>query len=266
MGIKQKEPRLLCGVSTTLNVFAVGENGELLQYYTVLGSGTWAVYEALNSSTNLTGGVSGVKNGSTLELFAVKTNGDVAHIQKPSSGPWAVYTVVSGGASTEGRPSVIWGSSSANIFAVAADGSLRQHSITFGSGSWNTYTVLGNTMGLTGGTSSTQSGVDTHVFASDKNGKLVQMTAVSGSWSSFDVTSATTGGLNSAGTPGLIWGSSAVDVFTRTTSGTLQQFHTTLGSGTWTRYTNLSSADGLIGGVDASLYGSTTEVFGVNVP
>lgn len=247
-----------------LDVYAIDTTGALDQYHTVLGSGAWSVYQVLPASMNLTGGVGGVMNGSTVELFTTDSSGDLIQVEKTPTGSWNAYLIAgSSGYYINDRPSVVWGSSSVNVFADSTTGALLQYSTTIGSGTWNVYQVLPTSMGLQGGTSVAQVGSDTNVFSTDANGNVIQMVATNGSWSAYNITSLSGSTVASTGTPGLIWGSSSVNVFSEGRDGSLQQFSTTSG-GAWTTYPNVEPASlHLIGGDDASVYGSTTEVFGV---
>jgi hypothetical protein len=255
----QGTPWTLWG-SGVLDVFVIDAGGGLDQFHVNLSTGTWTVYPGLTGS-NLSGGLSGVMNGTTLNLFAANTDGNLVQMVKPSGGSWTTSVIT--GATIAGRPAVLWGSSSVSVFADATDGSLKQYYTVIGSGTWTVYTIS-NYSGLAGGVEVYQYGSNTEVFSNNASKHLIQMVA-NGSWSSpSDLTTSASATANSVYTPGLLWGSSTVDLFPEEPTGALQQYHVTLGSGGWHNYQDIVTSLNLVGGTDASLWGSTAEVFAVN--
>lgn len=249
--------------SGVLDVFAIDANGGLDQYHQDTSTGVWTVYQdVVPASNNLAGGVSGVLDGTTLNLFTTNTSGQLIQTQKPQSGSWAVYTILgSSGYTLSGRPALLWTSGSVSVFADDTAGDMLQYYVVQGQTNWVIYKPE-SSIGLTGGATVSLNGATTSVFTCNTSHHLIQLMG-NGGWGVNDLTQAAGASANCNYTPGLIWGSSTIDLFTEN-SGSLQQYHLNLNSGGWQHYDNIQTGSNLGGGTDASMWGSTTEVFGVS--
>jgi len=246
----------------TINVFAIGSSGQLLEYSLPPGGTQWFPYTVENN-TALAGGVSAVQVGSTIEVFATGANGHLYQFSNPGSG-WSqndlTYTDPNTGTvyTVEGAPSVIWGST-INVFVAGTNGNLLQYSLPPGGTQWFPYTDE-DTTALNGGVSAIQVGSSLDVFATGTNGHLYEVSNPGSGWQTADCTYTDGTTLYTIqGGPSAVMTGSTLNVFAVGFNGELFQY--SIQGGSWFPYT-INSSTWLSGGVSAVLEGSTLEVFG----
>jgi surface antigen len=240
---------------STVQVFAVGPTGQLLDYENT-GSGFYPVTVESSTVLSKTGGVTAVQVGSSEEIFAVGSNNRLYQFANSGSG-WTTTDITYLGWTVQGSPSVVWGSTP-NVFVAGTNGNLLQYSFT--GTQWYPYTLPSSST-LTGGVTATQVGSGFQVFENGTSNHLLQ-TAFSGGWTYDGITYP---GYVVQGGPSVVWGSYA-NIFTigenagNGSDGDLLEYDLPPGGTQWVPYP-FDGSTALSGGTTSVLVGSTYEVF-----
>jgi hypothetical protein len=255
-------------------VFGAGPDGALRQFSS--GSTGWTSVSVMPAGTlSASGGVSAVRVGAKLEVFAVGKDATLLQVEQTAAGtPWK-RSEIRPDAKIVGAPSVVWNSSGASVFAAGQDGALRQFSLSAGpngsAGSWSVSVVTpAGTLSSLGGVSAVRVGAKSEVFAVGNDGTLLQeerATAVS-TWQRFDIRPE----VKIVGAPSVVWNATGLSVFAAGPDGALQQFSFSragsaagaASAGSWA--TSVVAPAGTLsarGGVSAVRAGAKSEIFAV---
>lgn len=240
-------------------IFVADSNGALRQFTICPGGSGWCSYVVPIGSTLGGAGVGVTMNGSSIEVFAVTTDGTLLQVEHTSSG-WASYDIsqAAGSVKVKGSPTVMWSGATPSVFAIASDGSLRQFTICSNAG-WCALPITQTNI-FGGGVGGTMNGSSIELFSRSVGGHLYQVEFNGSSWATYDVTNFA-GNVQVDGTPGVIWTASGPSVFASDTNGGLRQFALCSGGSSWCTYQVLpAGAMGSGGGVTATLNGSVIEV------
>ncbi len=241
---------------STVNVFATGEDGNLVQYSTVQGSGRWEMFRITNTG-ELSGGVSAQLIGDTFHIFATSKSGRLVQYVKPATSGWTGPFYISNEDTVKGKPSLVWGQT-VNVFVAGNDGSMKQYSMQPEVSGWSSYTLTQAGL-FSGGVDAKQVGNDIQIFAAGQNGQLYQISKTP--WSNWwwgPVTPYTIGGENIKGAPSIVWGST-INVFAVSEDGKLVQYSLNPGD-SWRMY-SLTQPSLLSTGASAVQVGSSLQIF-----
>ena len=250
-----------------MNVFAAGQDGALRQFALSPGGG-WVTSVAMPVGTlSTTAGVSAVRIGTTLEVFAVGTDATLVQVEQMAAGSAWQRTEIRPDVKVVGAPSVVWDSTGESVFAAGQDGALHRFSFTGASagghgGSWTVALLTpAGTLSLGGGVSAVRVGPKIEVFAVGRDGTLLQeeRATVGSSWKRSEIRAE----VKIAGAPSVVWNASGVSVFAAEQDGALRQFSFSRVGG-WTPSV-LAPAGTLSagGGVSAGRIAGKSEVFAV---
>jgi hypothetical protein len=250
-----------------VNVFAAGPDGALRRFWFSPGVG-WASSLVMPAGTlSASGGVSAVRVGAKLEVFAVSKDATLLQVEQLAPGtPWK-RTEIRPDSKIVGAASVVWNASGVSVFAAGQDGALRQFSfVGAGSGgvagSWAVSLVTpAGTFSAQGGVSAVRAGAKSEVFAVAKDGTLVQeeRVAAGAAWQRFAIRPE----VKIVGAPSVVWNASGVSVFAAGQDGALRQFSFSKVGG-WAA--SVAAPAGTVsagGGVSAVSIGGKSDVFAV---
>jgi hypothetical protein len=250
-----------------VNVFASGQDGALRQFVLSPGGG-WVASVAMPAGTlSTTGGVSAVRVGARLEVFAVSKDATLVQAEQMAAGStwnsWEVRPDVK----VVGAPSVVWDSTGESVFVAGQDGALQRFSFSGASagghaGSWAVAVLApAGTLSPGGGVSAVRVGAKSEVFAVGKDATLVQeeRATASSSWKRSEIRPE----VKIIGAPSVVWNASGVSVFAAGQDGALRQFSFSRAGG-WTASV-LAPAGTLSagGGVSAGRIAGKSDVFAV---
>ncbi len=260
------DPTALLVGGSALHIFAEASNGDLYEFQNNgPAAHVWNAYDitTLSGGSGIDGDASPVLDGSTIDVFAQATSGDLVEFSAPSgTQTWSSVDVssTSGGPSIGGDPAAVVLGSSVHVYAASQSGDLLEFASPSGS-TWTSSDLTSTTGGpsITGRPSAVVVGVVIDVYARASGGDLTQFAYNSG-WSESDV-SQTSGGPAIVGDPAaVVYGGSVVHVYTESTSNHLTEF---VGGTTWNDYDLTAGAAGTtVGGSPTALvYGVTIHVY-----
>ncbi len=197
-------------------VFARSAGGDLVEYINDgAGGRLWNAYDLtqLSSGPALAADPNPVLVGSTVDVFAVATNGDLVEFSG-SGQNWTAsdLTSVTGGPAVAGRPSPVVAAGWIDVFARGQNGSLIEYSAGATGGSWTAHQLSGAT--VAGDPSAVAVGGTVDAFSQVAGGGLEEFSGpASGTSASLASVSSIAGGPTIGGDPGAILYGSIVHVY-----------------------------------------------------
>ena len=269
------DPSALLVGGTALHIFAEAANGDLYEFENNGAAGhTWNAYDvtALSGGSSVGGDPSPVLSGSTIEVFARSSSGDLVEFSTPSgSQSWTAtdITAASSGPSIGGDPAAAVVGTSTHVYASSTSGDLLE----FVNGTGSTWTSSDLTSvtsgpGITGQPSPVVVGSSIDVVARSSGGDLVDF-AYGSTWTESDLSQAS-GGPTIVGSPAaVLYGTSEIHVYGESAANHVVEFvNDGLSGRTWNDYDlTVGSAGSTVGGdLSPLVYGHTIHVYAGGPP
>jgi hypothetical protein len=267
------DPAVVLYQGTAVHIFAEAANGDLVQY-TNDGAGgrLWNAYDLteLTSGPSIGGDPSPVIIGSSVDVFARATSGDLVEFSNTTAGngTWSVsdLTQSSGGPQLNGDPAGVVSGTSLHVYAQGPGGDLYEFASASGD-QWGSSDLTAVTDGpqVTGRPSPVAVGSAIDVPVRATSGDLVDFVYSGQSWSTTDLTSVT-GGPTIGGDPGaVLYGATSIHIYAEGSDGNhLTEFVNDGAAGrAWNAYDITQASGGPAVGGDPSplVYGTTVHVY-----
>jgi hypothetical protein len=258
----------------TVHVYARANNGDLIEFINDgYGGRVWNAYNLtqITDGPTIAADPDAAFLGAIVHVYAEASNGDLIEFVNDGAGGrlWNSYdlTQIAGGPTLGGDPTPLITGPTDRIFARSSTGDLIMY-VNDGVGGqlWNAYdlTVLGQGVGIAGDPNPVLLGSTIYVYAPGTSGDLVEYAddgANGRTWNAYDLTVAAKGP-TVTGRPSPLVLNGVIDVFARSTTGTLTEYSSdNVGGDLWNSFSVSTSGPQVAGDPSAIAVGAAIHVY-----